>query len=245
MAVTIELKNRLDVAERLVAAGETGQASLVLAEVFAADPNLARAHSLLGLCHLRHGDTVLAESSFAVALEIDPRDELGHLGTGLILEELREDIPRARRAYQRALNINPALTIARKRIERLGPPRHRLPTRRVGAPTGARRPTESPAARTLRRRLARPGPASQPVARTAAPAAKKSEVGTARRVLQILFVLALLWSAFMAATWTAKYYFDSALLFGYGPGGFLHLGIIYYVVFVGSIAGLAATMRRW
>lgn len=220
---------RLADAHVLVDRGDATGAAQVLAPVLDANPSLARAHALMGMCHLIRDDRPRARTSLETALGLDPADDVALVGMGFFYQR-NGDQDRARRCYAAALAANPGSVAARRRLDALGPspappagpPRTPPQVRRVLTPRPVDRaaPSGTPARPGTRR-------TSPPRALVAVPRTRVTH-GALRlpgRLLRLLLLTALLvtslatlafavWAGYSLVVDRADIDVEEALLFG-------------------------------
>lgn len=114
----VSLLRQLEDAHALVDRGDSAGARRMIRPVLEEDPSLARAHALMGLCHLIDDEESQARSSLRRALAIDETDDVALVGIGY-LSQLRGDLPRAKTCYEAALAANPQSRAAQVRLETL------------------------------------------------------------------------------------------------------------------------------
>lgn len=117
-------RRQLDDAHSMVDKGDAAGASRIVRAVLKEDPSVARAHALMGLCHLINDERSLARSSLDNALALDETDEVALIGFGYLCQ-LEGDLSLAQSNYEAALAANPQSRAAQIRLEglmRMKPP---------------------------------------------------------------------------------------------------------------------------
>ncbi|MCC6629887.1 MAG: tetratricopeptide repeat protein [Chloroflexi bacterium] len=114
----VSLSNVVADARHALESGDYPLARATCRHVLNHYPSYADLHRLHGEILLEQGDTEGARQSFDTALSFDPQNVLATLGLGVIAEE-GLDLAGAATAFQRALEIDPALTQLRDELVRL------------------------------------------------------------------------------------------------------------------------------
>jgi len=109
----------LKLGNALVLHGEPASAARAFREAIDRAPGLAAAHNGLGAALMHAGRRAEAESALARAAELDAVDPNPLMNLAL-LRERAGDEPGARAAWRRALERDPASTVARSHLDRLG-----------------------------------------------------------------------------------------------------------------------------
>ncbi len=81
-------------------------------------PRCVEAYRLLGEAYLERGGTVTADKLFSYVVQADPQNVLAHIGRAIIREE-RGDIDAAINEFERAFEIDPAISELREELLRL------------------------------------------------------------------------------------------------------------------------------
>lgn len=93
------------------ARGETKQAEEAYLKALQLDPNLVSGHLALGRLYAASGNYDGALAKIEASLKAGPEHPMLHMLAGVI-QERKGDVPKAQRAYERALALNPRLAAA-------------------------------------------------------------------------------------------------------------------------------------
>ncbi len=98
--------------------GESERAIAMCQHIVRYYPRCVEAYRLLGEAYLERGDTVTADKLFSYVVQADPQNVLAHIGRAIIREE-RGDIDAAISEFERAFEIDPAISELREELLRL------------------------------------------------------------------------------------------------------------------------------